>query len=60
VRKPIRIVANAADKHVAANTAGTGIPASFRIEGFTNTMYAIVMNVVMPARISVFQLVLSF
>src|ERR1039458_9403539 len=46
----------AADKHVAAVTAASGIPVSCRIAGLTKTMYAIVMNVVQPARISVRQL----
>ena len=46
----------AADRQVAAATAGTGIPASLRMPGFTNTMYAMVRNVVAPARISVRQL----
>ena len=50
---------NAADRHVAATTAVNGIPVSRRIVGFTKTMYAIVMNVVAPARISVCQLVPS-
>ena len=32
-----------------------GMPVSRRMVGFTKTMYAIVMKVVEPARISVFQ-----
>ena len=45
----------AADRQVAAATAGTGMPASLRMSGFTKTMYAMVRNVVAPARISVRQ-----
>jgi hypothetical protein len=56
-KAPIRVVANAAERQVAANTAGTGMPASLRMDGFTNTIYAMVTKVVMPARISVFQVV---
>ncbi len=54
---PISKLPIAAERHVAAVTAGNGIPASCRIEGLTKTMYAIVMKVVKPARISVRQLV---
>jgi hypothetical protein len=43
----------AADRQVAAATAATGIPAALNMSGFTNTMYAMVRNVVAPARISV-------
>ncbi|SPC19926.1 hypothetical protein CT19431_MP70059 [Cupriavidus taiwanensis] len=43
----------AAATHVATNTASLGIPASPRIDGLTKMMYAIVRNVVIPARISV-------
>ncbi|SOY69582.1 hypothetical protein CBM2589_A90917 [Cupriavidus taiwanensis] len=43
----------AAATQVATNTASLGMPASPRIEGLTKMMYAIVRNVVMPARISV-------
>jgi hypothetical protein len=49
----------AAAIQVAAETAASGIPASFKIEGFTKTMYAIVIKVVKPARTSVFQSVFS-
>src|SRR5215467_9230053 len=49
---------NAAERHVAAVTAVNGMPASCRMEGLTKTMYAIVMNVVSPARISVRHVVL--
>jgi hypothetical protein len=51
--KPIRMQPMAADRQVAAATAGTGIPVWLRIAGFTNTMYAMVRNVVAPARTSV-------
>lgn len=54
---PIIRLPNAAEMQVAAVTAASGIPASCRIDGFTKTMYAMVMNVVKPARISVFQFV---
>src|ERR1700730_2793140 len=54
---PIIRLPNAAAKQVAAVTAAIGIPASNRMDGFTKTMYAIVMNVVAPARISVRQFV---
>src|SRR5271165_2306502 len=47
----------AAHKHVAATTAASGIPVSLRIDEFTKMMYAMVTNVVHPARISVRQLV---
>jgi len=43
---------------VAVNTAPESIPAADRILGFTARIYAIVMNVVIPARISVFTSVL--
>ncbi|SOZ62444.1 hypothetical protein CBM2614_B10243 [Cupriavidus taiwanensis] len=43
----------AAATQVATNTASLGMPASPRMEGLTKMMYAIVRNVVMPARISV-------
>ena len=46
------MLAKAAQKQVAATTALKGMPASLRIDGFTNTMYAIVTNVVAPAMIS--------
>ena len=46
-------------RQVAAVTPAMGIPASCRIDGLTKMIYAIVMNVVMPARSSVFQLVPS-
>ncbi len=49
----------AAHKHVAATTAASGIPVSCRIAGFTKMMYAMVMKVVHPARISVRQFVPS-
>ena len=52
---PIRMQPIAAERQVAAATAGTGIPASLRMSGFTNTMYAMVRKVVAPARISVRQ-----
>ena len=54
---PIMKLPNAAEIQVAAVTAARGMPASCRIWGFTRTMYAIVMNVVTPARHSVFQFV---
>ena len=53
----MRIDPNAADRQVAAVTAGRGTPAAARIAGFTSTMYAMVRNVVTPARISVRQFV---
>ena len=53
------IVPKAAEIQVAAKTPATGIPASCRIDGFTKTMYAIVINVVQPASTSVCQLVFS-
>ena len=40
----------AADKQVAAATAATGIPAALNMSGFTNTMYAMVRNVVAPGK----------
>src|SRR5699024_10916488 len=43
---------------VASNTAVASIPASLKILGFTANIYAIVINVVIPAIISVFTLVL--
>jgi hypothetical protein len=45
----------AAERHVAAVTAASGMPVSCRMEGFTKTIYAIVMKVVSPARTSVRQ-----
>src|SRR5471030_228800 len=57
---PIRKLPAAAERQVAAVTAANGIPASCRMAGLTKTMYAIVMNVVNPARISVFQSAPSF
>jgi hypothetical protein len=54
---PIRIDPNAADRHVAAVTAGKGIPACARMAGFTRTMYAMVTKVVRPAKNSVRQFV---
>src|SRR4051794_11541119 len=53
---PIRKLPAAAERQVAAVTAARGMPVSWRIAGFTKMLYAIVMNVVKPARISVFQL----
>jgi hypothetical protein len=50
---PITIVDNAAIQMVDAIAASFGIPASERIFGFTNMIYANAMNVVMPAMISV-------
>src|SRR5262245_21421035 len=58
-RPPIRKLPTAAEIHVAAVTAANGIPVSCRIDGFTKTMYAIVMKVVNPARTSVRQSVPS-
>src|SRR5262249_23205257 len=57
-RTPIVRLPNAAHRQVAATTAVIGIPVSCRIAGFTKMMYAMVTNVVAPARISVRQLVL--
>src|SRR4051812_23168256 len=54
-KPPIRKLPNAAERHVAAVTAASGIPASARIDGFTKMMYAIVVKVVIPANISVRQ-----
>ena len=51
---PISKLPTAAEMQVAAVTPASGIPVSCRMEGFTKTMYAMVMNVVNPARISVF------
>src|SRR5437764_3003360 len=56
---PIRKLPIAAEIQVAAVTAASGIPASCKIAGFTKTIYAIVMKVVNPARISVRQVALS-
>ncbi len=53
------ILPNAAQKHVAATTALKGMFASRRIDGFTKMMYAMVTNVVAPARTSVRQFVPS-
>jgi hypothetical protein len=50
---PIARLPNAAERQVAAVTAAAGMPVSLKIEGFTKMMYAIVRNVVRPARISV-------
>jgi hypothetical protein len=41
----------------AAVTAAIGMPEAERMAGLTSTMYAMVRNVVMPARISVRQFV---
>ena len=38
---------------VAVNTAPASMPAALKISGFTARMYAIVMNVVSPAKSSV-------
>ena len=51
----MRMEPKAAQRQVAMVTAAMGIPVSARIEGFTKMMYAIVINVVSPARISVRQ-----
>ena len=48
---------SAAARHVAAVTPAIGMPVWCRIDGFTKMMYAIVMNVVSPARHSVFHVV---
>src|ERR1700691_4395680 len=48
----------AAQRQVAMVTEARSIPVCARMEGFTKMMYAIVMKVVAPARISVRQLVL--
>jgi hypothetical protein len=52
---PISRLPAAAEMQVAAVTAARGMPVSLRMAGLTKTMYAMVMNVVSPARISVFQ-----
>ena len=59
-KPPIRKLPAAAERHVAAVTAARGMPVSCRMAGLTKTMYAIVMNVVNPARISVRQSAPSF
>jgi hypothetical protein len=46
-------VANAVARHVAVSTAPKSIPAAFKTAGCTKMMYAIVKNVVRPARASV-------
>jgi hypothetical protein len=46
-------VARALARHVAVMRAPKGIPAFCRIPGFTKIMYAMVINVVIPARTSV-------
>src|SRR5438045_3604617 len=51
----MRRLPTAAEMQVAAVTAASGMPLSWRIDGFTKMMYAIVMKVVNPARISVRQ-----
>jgi len=56
---PIRIEPNAAERQVAAVTAGSGMPVFSRIDGLTTTMYAMVKNVVTPASTSVRQSVPS-
>lgn len=43
---------------VAVNTAPASMPAALRIVGLTMRIYAIVINVVRPARISVLSVVL--
>ena len=53
-------VARHADSAVAVNKALLSIPVSLSIEGFKASMYAIVINVVSPAIISVLGLVLLF
>jgi hypothetical protein len=62
-RKPMRRQEIAAPKQVAAAKAGTlslraGIPLKMR--GLTKRIYAIVINVVKPARASVWTLVFRF
>ena len=47
----------AAETQVAAVTAASPIPVSWSTAGLTKMMYAIVIKVVKPARISVLQLV---
>ena len=59
-KPPMRQLPTAAEMHVAAVTAASGMPVSCRMAGLTKTMYAIVMKVVNPARISVFQVAPSF
>ena len=51
---PIRKLPAAAERQVAAVTAASGMPVSWRMAGLTKTIYAIVMKVVKPARTSVF------
>ena len=48
----------AAQRQVAMVTEARSMPVWARMEGFTKMMYAIVMNVVSPARISVRHVVL--
>jgi hypothetical protein len=50
---PIAIVTTPAATAVAKNTAFLSIPVTERIFGLRNRMYAMVMNVVIPASISV-------
>ncbi len=57
---PMRMEPKAAQRQVAAVTAAMGMPVWERMEGFTKMMYAIVMKVVSPARVSVRQLVRSW
>jgi len=57
---PVAIVANPAAIHVTAISAFLSIPVLDRISGCANMMYAIVKNVVAPARTSVLTLVLLF
>src|SRR6476620_3405300 len=54
-KPPIRKLPKAAERQVAAVTAARGMPALARIDGLTKMMYAIVMKVVIPAKISVRQ-----
>src|SRR5580765_4690101 len=54
-KPPIKKLPMAAERQVAAVTAASGMPVSCRMAGLTKTIYAIVMKVVKPARISVFQ-----
>src|SRR3954451_24065978 len=54
-KPPMRKLPKAAERQVAAVTAARGMPVSCSIDGFTKTMYAMVTDVVKPARISVRQ-----
>jgi len=53
----MRTLPKAAQRQVAVVMAARGMPVLLRSDGFTKMMYAIVMKVVRPARVSVRQLV---